>query len=272
MNVICAVDGSAAAPGVVRYAAQVAARVDAALHIVRAVQVADPMFVSAGVVRAVEDPAERREQVLARAHRQLDELCAGVEGVETSNELRQGPPEAEVIDAVSERGGELLVIGTRARSGLRAALGSTAQRLVRRAPCPVLVVPHDYDRTLPEQMTILAGVRGGDRADAAAAIERADRLAQRLRAELVLAYSVRKAGSAGDAAWLEELAGGRRHIEAHGDPARELLRIAGEIDADAIVVAPRGHGPLRQALLGSVSSGVLSAGERPVFVIPRTHR
>jgi len=272
MEVICAVDGSTAATGVVRYAAEVAARAGAGLRIVRAVQVADPLFVTAGVVRAIDDPAERRQQVLERAQLQLDELSAGVEGVEATSELRQGAPDAEVFEAVAEHDASLIVIGTSARSGLRRALGGVAQRIIRRAPCPVLVVPHGYDRGLQERPTILVGVRGGDREDAAAAMREAGRLADVLRAELVLSHAARDASGSGADAGLERLAEGRRHIAAQGKPAQELLRIAAEIDADAIAVAPRGHGPLRQSLLGSVSTNLLAAGERPVFVIPRTHR
>ena len=268
MDVICAVDGSSASSGVVRFAAAVASRVGVTLRIVRAVQVADPLFVTAGVARAIEDPAERREKVLERARRQLDELCASVEGVAATSEVRQGGPDAAILEAVVEHDAQILVIGTGARKGLRRTLGGAAQRVVRRAPCPVLVVPQDYDRELAERPTILVGIRGGDRNDASGALREAERLAQLLRAELVLVHAK---GDGGDTAWFEKLADGRRHIESNGNPAQELLRIAAEIDADAITVAPRGHGPLRQALLGSVSSGLLSAGERPIFVIPRTH-
>lgn len=269
MQVICAVDGSSASAGVVGRAADVASRVGATLRILRAVQVADPLFVTAGVFRAMEDPADRREQVLERARKQLDDLRNTVEGVEATSELRQGAPDSAVLEAVGEHDTRLIVVGTRAKRGRRDAPGNVAQRIIRRAPCPVLVVPDGYDRRLADQPTILVGVRGGDRDDAAAALREAEGLAKLLHAELVLVHSSREGGGP---AWLEELAGGRRHIASQGDPARELLRIATEIDADAITVAPRGHGPLRQALLGSVSNGLLSAGERPVFVIPRTHK
>lgn len=271
MDVICAVDGSPVAPGVVRYAANIASRAGAALRIVRAVQVADPLFVTGGVARAMEDPAERRERVIAVVKRQLEDLAAGIEGVEATPELRQGSPDAEVLNAVKEHDARLVVIGTRGRSG-RKGLGSTGQRIVRRSPCPVLVVPEGYDRDLGDRVTVLVGIRGGDREDAATVVDEARKLVDLLRAELVLAHSQRDGRGGGDADWLEKLAGGSRHHATHGNPSRELLRIAAEIDADAITVAPRGHGPLRQALLGSVSSDLLSAGKRPVFVIPRTHR
>ncbi len=276
MDVICAVDGSRAAPGVVRYAANIASRTGTALRIVRAVQVADPLFVTSRAVRAgrsIEDPAERRERVVALAQRQLEDLAVEIRGVEATTELRQGPPDAEVRNAATEHDAPLVVIGTRARSGQRKALGAIGQRIVRRSSCPVLVAPEGYDHELGDRVTVLLGIRGGDRQDAARIVGDARNLVDLLRADLVLAYSQRDGRSAdGDADWLEKLAAGGRHIATHGDPSRELLRIAAEVNADAIAVAPRGHGRLRQALLGSVSSALLSAGERPVIVIPRTHR
>lgn len=271
MNVICAVDGSDAAPGVVRYAAGIASRAGLPLRIVRAVQVADPMFVTPGVVRALEDPAERRARIVAQAERQLERLAAEVRGVEVSHELRQGSPEGEVGAIVEQHRARLVVIGLGSKSGQRRGLGGTGQRIVRRSSCPVLVVPPGHDRMPGERFSIVVGLRGGEQSDASAILARARELAELVRAELVLAHSQREGAGAGPD-WLEKVADGRPYVAAEGKPSRELLRIAAEAGADAIAVAPRGHGPLRQALFGSVSSELLSSGERPVFVIPRSHR
>jgi nucleotide-binding universal stress UspA family protein len=57
-----------------------------------------------------------------------------------------------------------------------------------------------------------------------------------------------------------------------GGPARPwrsaeaIVRIAGEVDADAIVVGSRGYGSL-SAMLGSVSHELLRISDRPVTVI-----
>jgi nucleotide-binding universal stress UspA family protein len=48
----------------------------------------------------------------------------------------------------------------------------------------------------------------------------------------------------------------------------EIGRRADELDADAIVIGPRGLGAIGQALLGSVSSGLLQTAGRPVIVVP----
>ena len=54
-----------------------------------------------------------------------------------------------------------------------------------------------------------------------------------------------------------------------GDPARELLRLAGEGDFDVIVMGSRGRGRVTAALLGSVSNRVMHDADVPVIVIHR---
>jgi universal stress protein A len=52
-----------------------------------------------------------------------------------------GLPWQRIVEVARERNINLIVAGTGGRSGLsRALLGSTAERIVRHAPCPVLVV------------------------------------------------------------------------------------------------------------------------------------
>ena len=52
-----------------------------------------------------------------------------------------------------------------------------------------------------------------------------------------------------------------------GDPAREIVAYADEIDADLIVVGSRGLGTIGSALLGSVSHKLLHEAKRPVMVV-----
>ena len=54
-----------------------------------------------------------------------------------------------------------------------------------------------------------------------------------------------------------------------GDPARELLRAAGDGDHDVLVMGSRGRGRMTAALLGSVSNRVMHDAEIPVIVIHR---
>lgn len=61
--------------------------------------------------------------------------------------VREGEPIAEIVAAASELKIDLIVISAHGRGGLRRVLlGSTAEHVLRRAPCPVMVVrPGDKD-------------------------------------------------------------------------------------------------------------------------------
>lgn len=56
--------------------------------------------------------------------------------------------------------------------------------------------------------------------------------------------------------------------EREGTVVEEILKTAQEISADLIVMGSHGHGPVYNLLVGSVTEGVLKAGERPVLLVP----
>jgi nucleotide-binding universal stress UspA family protein len=82
-------------------------------------------------------------QVSQAARGSLDRILERASGKEVpvDSELRQGSPWHEVGAFAKERQVDLIVVGTHGRKGLpRALLGSVSEKIVRTAPCPVLVV------------------------------------------------------------------------------------------------------------------------------------
>ena len=62
-------------------------------------------------------------------------------GVDTEAIVVAGIPHAEILDLARERSADLIVMATHGRGFLGHALfGSTTERIVRKAPCPVLTV------------------------------------------------------------------------------------------------------------------------------------
>jgi len=57
-------------------------------------------------------------------------------------------------------------------------------------------------------------------------------------------------------------------LMAQGDPAKTVLKEAERLDAELIVVGSHGHGMVFDALMGSVSAGILRKSTIPVLVVP----
>ena len=82
----------------------------------------------------------------AEARQKLDDLRStllqGVESVSLVSLENVSAPLA-ICEYATQHGIDLIVIGTHGRTGMsRLLLGSVAEKVVRHASCPVLVVPH----------------------------------------------------------------------------------------------------------------------------------
>lgn len=60
--------------------------------------------------------------------------------VEARYRETSGDPAEQLVEAARELEADMLVVGRRSRNPLRSLLGSVSSRVVRRAPCDVLVV------------------------------------------------------------------------------------------------------------------------------------
>jgi len=88
-------------------------------------------------------PADFWNSVKEDARRQLaaygDRLRA--RGIAVSEVTREGYPATVIEEEVERQNADMVVIGSRGRTGLKhMLLGSIAERVVQKAPCPVLTV------------------------------------------------------------------------------------------------------------------------------------
>jgi nucleotide-binding universal stress UspA family protein len=99
-------------------------------------------------------------EIPRRVEEQLCSLAspAGEPALFDNVEVRTGRPSQQIGQAASELGGDLMVISTHGYTGLDyVLLGGTAERVIRHAPCPVLVVRRQDGRP-PEPKKILVPV------------------------------------------------------------------------------------------------------------------
>jgi nucleotide-binding universal stress UspA family protein len=134
------------------YGSAIAARFAAQLHLLHVVP--DPaMLVPEAAAFSVESMQAQTDAMVAEAQLQLAGLPAGGwdDGQPVVREIRVGTAFMEIIEYAREKEIDLIVIGTHGRSGLMHVLmGSVAERIVRKSPCPVLTVkPKGHQFVMP---------------------------------------------------------------------------------------------------------------------------
>jgi nucleotide-binding universal stress UspA family protein len=88
------------------------------------------------IVFPVEVPGEAEA-----ARDRLHAVLPSEPGITVEHHLTVGDPVSEIVDLANRERCDLIVMGTHGRSGLsRLILGSVAELVLRKAPCPVLMV------------------------------------------------------------------------------------------------------------------------------------
>jgi len=74
------------------------------------------------------------------------------ESIDVRHYVLEGDPATEIVALARDTGADLIVMGTHGRTGLgRLLMGSVAELVVRRAPCPVLTVKTPLPELAPEE-------------------------------------------------------------------------------------------------------------------------
>jgi nucleotide-binding universal stress UspA family protein len=256
-----------------------------------------PLFVGCAFsdVRSVGSLGHVHED-LGEEHDAAERLLAEIagEGVRVESLSLRGSSAPQALhEAAEERDAGLLVVGSshRGRAG-RLRPGSTAERLMHGAPCPLAIVPSGWT---PGGGLHTLGVAYADTPEGRRALDSAVALARRSGAKLrvltaVKPHEVGKVAGDGpatestgyDVTGTESRAADRHILDAVGadgggvdvetdisvqDPADFL--IAASANVDLLVCGSRGYGPRRAVLLGGVSRRVVAESACPVIVLAR---
>jgi universal stress protein A len=128
----------------IEYATQLAILTGASLRLLHVFQIPDypaafyhGLYLEHEAVKIHVETAKR--EATAQLSLIADQMHA--KGLEAEAILRPGNPYEEIVNVAKEVGVDLIVIGSHGFAGLgRLLLGSTADRVLQYAPCPVLVV------------------------------------------------------------------------------------------------------------------------------------
>ncbi len=139
-KVLCPIDFSDPSKAAMKVAVELVRHLDAELTLFHSYQLPGYTLPEGSVVaspKMLQDLADQAEAHLGEWRRQAEQMGAKRVGTEKGI----GEPAIEIVELAKEGGFDLVVVGTHGRTGFRhALLGSVAERVVRRACCPVLTV------------------------------------------------------------------------------------------------------------------------------------
>ena len=294
-HILCPTDLSESSVRPLTYAAALTRWYKAQLTVLHVVPTFEPMLVrSASLDDAVQmiSPVSR-EEVLAELRRVVDTAGAGSSDATLAAEA--GDPSRTIVDQAVAIPADLVVMGTHGRSGFeRFMIGSVAEKVLRKAPCPVLMVPPHVTAMLPAEVGFKNILCPMDFSPSALqALGFALDLARQADGSVTVVHAIE---------WLAEeeprahshfnVPEYRQHLTddarqrmqalAAGEPRtwsaiqdlvvlgrahREILRIAADTAADLIVMGAQGRGGLGLALFGSTTQQVVRAATCPVLTV-----
>jgi len=291
-QVLCPTDLSEASRPSLTYAAAVARRYAAGLTVLHAVPPFGTLVVQSGeagssmpmVFPPIDDVTDA---VRAFAMDALGGLDADVV-------VQTGDPSRVIVEAAVAKTVDLIVLGTHGRGGFdRLLSGSVAEKVLRRAPCPVLAIPPHapaaaaggplfthilcaVDFSHASEQALGFAIELGGAVTVATVLEwlaeeapvaHAEFDVPRYRVYLADDLGVRldalvQAAGVPAACRIDQVVGvGRAH--------REILRLATAKRSDLIVMGAQGRGGVGLALFGSTTQEVVRGATCPVLVVHR---
>lgn len=241
--------------------------------------------IGAGPLLELEQIARGEEEL----RRQLERLGAG--GPDLAGfKVEIGAPHRILVRTAEEIGADLIVVGATGSGPFAAELlGSTADRVLRKAPCPVLIVrgelPVPPRRVLaPVDLSTLSGDSfrcglemlaqlagsAGMQVRAVHALSLLDALAFRQRTGTSVEQAAQHAAAHLQRFVLENRSGVPFPVESAvlpGEPRFEILREVEEHPVDLLILGTHGRGGMDRLVLGSVASTVSRKAPCSVLVI-----
>jgi nucleotide-binding universal stress UspA family protein len=142
-SIVAGTDGSESAERAVAKAGELAAALDATLHIVMSYSDSQRVSAMASIGGMVVDVVGLDEEARTRAEAIVSESRSrlATTGVRTVTHVCCGDPAEALMSVAEGEGAEMIVVGNRGMAGARRMLGSVPNRVSHHATCCVLIVP-----------------------------------------------------------------------------------------------------------------------------------
>jgi len=301
-RILCPIDFSEPSHQALHHATAVARWYGARLRTLHVFVLAPPV----GMLPPLASPPEAftlapgdRETIAA--HMRQMALAAGANAAADMVVAESPNVAAEILDQALTWPADLIVMGSHGHGGLtRLMLGSVAERVLRLADCPVLIVPHSTEHAVPPgsvefdrilcavdfsassrealSYALSLGAEAGAHVTILNTIEMPPELREPPTSYLYNVEDVRTRAEASQLVRLEALIpfAVRDYCTVEttvveGKASREVLRMAAARKVDLIVMGVQGRNAVSRAVFGSNAQDVIRHATCPVLIVHPRH-
>ncbi|MEP7216914.1 MAG: universal stress protein [Anaerolineaceae bacterium] len=271
--IVVPLDGSKNAENALPWAATLARLYNATVEFVHVIDddgVEDPRDLSAATATFASHASELANKWGLPAH---------------DSRVLQGHPARTIVDVAA--GARFIVIASHGHGGFRAAfVGSVADKVIRNATVPALLVPAIGAPVAPDGRTVLVALDGSEAAESG--LELARDLARRLKSTVTLLrawtflvqatgtfdsyYPSQEVFEAVELAAKEYIAAkalpGEAAVVVMGPAVAAVGDVAARLDPELVVVTTSGKGFAARIALGSTTERLAHSLHRPLLIVP----
>jgi len=139
-RILVPVDFSEFTDDIISYATEIAQKFGSAIHLVHVIPNMG-YFAPYESYLAAENMVTVQKGVGVEVRQNLEEVAARISGIPVTRAVLTGVSFVEIVEYVKSENIDLVVMATHGRGGLEhIIIGSVAEKVVRRSPCPVLTI------------------------------------------------------------------------------------------------------------------------------------
>jgi universal stress protein A len=139
-KILVPIDFSEYTPDILKYATEIAQRFGATIHLIHVIPNMD-YFTPYESFMAAENMVAVQKGIESEVQRDLEETAKSISDIPVVKAVRMGVSFVEIVDYVRTEGIDLVIMATHGRGGLEhIIIGSVAEKVVRKSPCPVLTI------------------------------------------------------------------------------------------------------------------------------------
>jgi nucleotide-binding universal stress UspA family protein len=138
-RILVPIDFSEYTTDILTYATEIARKFSSTIHLIHVIPTMN-YFAPYESFMSAENIATVQGSVESEVERDLAEVANKITGIPVTRAVRTGVSFVEIVEYVKAEEIDLVIMATHGRGGLELIIGSAAEKVVRKSPCPVLTI------------------------------------------------------------------------------------------------------------------------------------